>query len=390
MSIDHYDLVVVGASVSGEALISKLREFGYARRVLVIDRDSRMPYERPPLSKRYLSQPELADIAVEWAPGFEVTEAEAISLDPAARQVMVRFPGEVQDRPVSYERIVIATGADPIRLPIEPEGVLRLRTVEDADRIRKAATVVNARVGIIGAGAIGVELATSLRALGSEITVLDKANWPLERLLAGYLGSEVTQWLESSGITCRWGVDIAEISGEPGRWSVRLGSGEVLHFEVLLSAVGARPSVEWLESSGLLTDDRLVCDASGRVLAQGGTREHEFGIGDVVTRKLEDGSFGRTENWTAAAEQGAQLADRLLGLEAPGPECPYFWTDIGERKVQILGTLQAGNELEIEHENPERAQALYRVGGQETDGWIGINAQGLIARRRMAQTAATH
>lgn len=385
MNAAHFDLAVVGASVAGEALVSRLRDEGYGGRILVIDRDPRMPYERPPLSKRYLADSDPAEISVEWDAGLEVTVAEAVSVDPEARELRVRFSGEADERALNYQRLVIATGAAPVRLPIEPDGVLRLRTAADADRIRAAATVPGTRVGIIGAGAIGVELATSLRALGCEVTVLDKADRPLERLLAGHLGGEVTGWLEGMGIECRWGVDIAEIAGDPGDWRVRLGSGESVPFDLLIGAVGARPTVEWLESSGLLSEGRLLCDTDGRVLGPQGPREHEFAIGDVVTRRFADGSLTRTESWTAAAEQGAQLADRLLGREPDDPEIPYFWTEVADRRVQVLGALRPGGELEIEFQNQTRGQVLYRVGeGEAADGWIGVNTPGQIAQRRMA------
>jgi 3-phenylpropionate/trans-cinnamate dioxygenase ferredoxin reductase subunit len=307
-------------------------------------------------------------------------------LDAGRRELTIAMGAQGATGIVKYERLVIATGAAPIRLPIEPEGVLRLRRVEDADRIREAAKP-GARVGIIGAGAIGVELATSLNALGCEVTVLDKADRPLERLLAGHLGTEVTGWLDSLGVDCRWGVDIERIDGEPGDWTVRLGDGEELRFDALIGAVGARPIVGWLESSGLLTDGQLVCDEFGRVLAPGESPDGVFGIGDVVTRRLSNGSLMRTESWSAAGEQGRQIAEVLLGRNPADAEIAYFWTDVAGRKVQVLGSLRRDGELSTEFENEARGAVLYRVAVNEEDGgWIGVNAPAQIAMRRIAGT----
>lgn len=389
MRTHRFDLVVVGASVAAEALVSRLWDEGFEGTMLVLDRDPRMPYERPPLTKRYLTDPENTEIVVEWEGGVNVTVAEATRIDPVSQEVTVVLGSDGSTRVVRYEKLVVATGAAPIRLPIEPDGVLRLRSAEEADRIREVAGS-GVRVGIIGAGAIGVELATSMNALGCSVTVLDKADRPLERLLAGHLGSEVTDWLEGLGIDCRWGVDIEGIDGVPGDWSVRLGGNDELQFEALIGAVGARPIVGWLESSGLLTNGQLVCDDDGRVLAPGGPQDRVFGIGDVVTRQLPDGSLTRTESWSAAAEQGRRLADLLLGRSPAEAETAYFWTDVAGKKVQVLGALAREGQLSTEFENEARGAVLYRVteGGSDGGGWIGVNAPAQIAKKRMAGTAA--
>lgn len=381
---EAYDLVVVGASVAAEALISRMRELGDERSVLVVDRDARMPYERPPLSKLFLTRPDTTDISVTWDESVPVVTAEAHRVDPAAHTVELQLGEEHTPRTVRYGKLVIATGASPVSLPIEPPGVLRLRTIEDSAKIRAAGTAGN-RVGIIGAGAIGAELATSLRTNGADVVLLDKADRPLERLLVGHLGADVTSWLMALGIDCRWGVDIESIKGEPGNWTVILGDGSVLAFDALVSAVGARPITGWLEGSGLLTDGQLVCCPEGRVLCETGATD-VFGIGDVVTRELANGERMRTESWSAATEHGIHLAERLTGRSPDEPEMSYFWTDVAGRKVQVLGTLHRNGAIEVEFENPSRGAVLYRVSSDDgSEGWIGVNAQPKIAMLRMAR-----
>ena len=383
MTASRCEIVVVGASVAAEAFATRLGELGCDRELLVVDRDARMPYERPPLSKLYLTDPESAEIGVEWDERVPVTVAEAVAVDPEAKTVTLNAASG-SARTVEYGTLVIATGASPIEVPGWPRDMLQLRTADDADRLRGALDE-GVRLGIIGAGAIGAELATSARALGAEVVLLDKADRPLERLLAGHLGGDVTAWLQDLGVECRWEANISAIEGAPGGWSVSLeGGAEVLAFDVLVSAVGAHPAVEWLASSGLLSDGQLLCDDAGRVVTADGVRDDVYGIGDVVTRQLPDGSRLRTESWTAAAEHGVRLAERLMGAEPTAPEAPYFWTDVAGRKVQVLGTIDRDGAIAVEFENPARGAVLYSVVGADgTEGWVGVNAQPKIAMLRI-------
>ncbi|GAA2842751.1 3-phenylpropionate/trans-cinnamate dioxygenase ferredoxin reductase subunit [Leucobacter komagatae] len=383
MSSEPRRIVVVGASTAGEAFVGRLRELGHEGEIVVVDRDARMPYDRPPLSKGYLTDPDDTDIGVEWGAGTTITVGEATGLDTAARMLTYVEPnGAVRE--LTYDTLVIASGATPMRLPIEQPGVCHFRSAEDADRLRAAAGA-GTRVGIIGAGAIGAELATSLSSNGAAVVLLDKADRPLERLLVGYLGADVTSWLQSTGVDCRWGVDIERIAGAPGDWRVELGDGSQLPFDVLVSAVGVSPTVAWLAESGLLTAGQLRCDDTGRVITDNGPHPDVFAVGDVVTRVLSTGDVLRTESWSAAKEHGAQLAEHLTGAPITSAELPYFWTDVAGRKIQVLGTVRRQGKIEIEFESTSRGGVVYRVDGDDgSTGWIGVNAPARIAALRMS------
>ncbi|WP_411734582.1 NAD(P)/FAD-dependent oxidoreductase [Paeniglutamicibacter sp.] len=387
---NHYGLVVVGASVAAEALTSRLLEMGYMGEILVLDADPRMPYERPPLSKNYFADPEDTEIGVEWDQSISLTVARAIGVDHAVSTVTVMEDGSSDERVISYGTLVIATGAQSIHLPFEPSDVLGLRSAGDADKIRAAADA-GGKVGIIGAGAIGAELATSLRNRGAEVVLLDKSDRPLERLLAGHLGTEIARWLDDLGVESRWNVDITAITGGPGNWTVQLAGAEPVAVDVLVSAVGVRPAVGWLEASGLLRNGALVCDDEGRVLVGDQPADNIFAAGDVVTRQFPDGTLARTESWSAAVEQGSRLAEVFAG-QVPAPtELPYFWTDVAGRKIQVLGTVSREGFLDVEFENPARGATLYKITDPQnsTTGWIGINAQAKIAQLRMAATVGS-
>lgn len=378
-----FDIVVVGASVAAEALTSKLGELDYSGEILVVDRDPRMPYERPPLSKHFLTAHDEVDISVDWDQQVEFERAEAVGLEPENNVVHFSRVPSGESFSVEYDRLVITTGAQPFHLPIEPSGVLSLRTADDSEQIGHAAQP-GAHIGIIGAGAIGCELATSLRTLNTEVTLFDKAEAPLERLLAGNLGETVTAWLTELGVRCEFAADLTAINGGPGEWVISLGDGRDVRVDALVSAVGARPTVGWLAESGLLDAGQLVCDHNGQVLSPKGAAENIFAAGDVVTRLAADGSLSRTESWTATAEQGARLAEVLVKAEITAPEQPYFWTDVAGRKIQVLGMLHPQASLEIVSEQPERRATLYKASAPDgTVAWLGINSPQLIAKLRM-------
>lgn len=381
----HYEVVIVGGSVAAESFVSTLADLHGPQDVLVVDRDARMPYERPPLSKGYLSNPDNVEVDVEWEGPTSIVHAEATSVDVGRQSLLLRTDTGIEQQ-VGFDRLVIATGAQPNHLPFEPKGVLSLRSIHDTENIRISA-LRGSKVGIIGAGAIGVELASTLRAMGCEVAVVDQADRPLERLLAGHLGDTIAMWMEDLGIRTFWKATIQAINGEPGRWTVKVAGEPDLEVNTLISAVGSRPDIGWLAGSGLLTNGQLLCDEDGRVLFGDLASNTIFGAGDVVTRQLADGTTTRTESWSAASEQGSQLAHLLSGTSPiPGTEIPYFWTDVAGRKIQVLGTPDPDGILELESENSARGSLLYKVtdAQQNVCAWIGINAAAQIAKLRMA------
>lgn len=375
-------LVLVGGSVAATAFIERLRELDCFDPILVIDPDPDAPYDRPPLSKRYLFGADPDDIAVDWSNlGVEVLRAEALGVDIAASCVRVRAVADDTVSDIPFGRLVIATGALPARLPIEPPDTIVLRSAEDARRIRELASA-GKNVVIVGAGAIGVELASSLVRAGLRVTLLDHASGPLERLLGGHLAAEATDWLSAAGVDCRWQAQVKAITAVDGGWRVDLVGSAPLQADLLISAVGSRPAVAWLAGSALLTEGALLVDRDGRVIVDGVPSDTLFAIGDVASRRTA-GRLVRSESWTAARDQGARLAEHLIGV-AHEPEAPsYFWTEIAGRKIQVVGDLPPGSRISLDVDDPERGALLYRVDHEAGPSWIGVNAQPRIARLRL-------
>ncbi|RIV37961.1 NAD(P)/FAD-dependent oxidoreductase [Micromonospora radicis] len=373
------DLIVVGASVATTAFIERMRELGSGESITVLDNDPDAPYDRPPLSKHYLVDGDSEDIAVDWnGLDVELVRAEAVGVNPETHTLQVRGDDH-RDHDLRYGRLVIATGATPVHLPIEPPGLAVLRTAADARRIRAQASGRRS-VAIVGAGAVGVELASHLARQGSPVVLIDRAVGPLERLLAGHLADEVTDWLHGAGVVCRWRADITDISQIGDSWRVELADGERIEADVVVSAVGARPAVAWLAGSGLLTGDALLADADGRVVTADSVVADVYAMGDVVTRRRPDGRLERTENWAAARQQGMRLAEHICRAPRQPVPSPYFWIQVANRTIQIVGTLRPGARLDLEAANPDRRSALYRVRADGATAWIGVNAQPRIAK----------
>lgn len=374
-------VVVIGASVAGASFVTEARALGHRGPIVVIDADPDAPYDRPPLSKDFLASDDLRPAAPWWTGDCRLVNGRALSLDPEAGSVQVKMAdGSVQG--ISGARFVIATGSSPVRLPGEPEGVLRLRTADDARRLRDSVRA-GASATIIGAGTVGTELASSLTNAGCRVSVVDKADHPLERLLGGHLGAETTQWLTGAGVDVHLGTPINGIARGGGGWSVQLDDA-LLRSDLLISAVGTRPCTAWLENSGLDISNGIKCDGDGRAL---GSADAPIGsvyaVGDVASWQDVNGNHRRREDWTSAQRQGRHVAKQLFG-DAPPPadrELPYFWTHQFGRRIQILGTPDRDARLVQHVDIPERRAAFYTM---ESDGrptaWVAVNTPREFAR----------
>jgi len=380
-------IVIVGASVAASGFLEQIRDQGYERPITVIDHDLEAPYDRPPLSKQYLRSGEDDFIATDWDDfNVNIVRAKAIGVNPSESTVTVLDVHSGEASTMTFGSLIIASGAYPARLPFEPHDTKVLRTAQDARGIRSD-LYDGMNVVILGAGAIGVELASNLSALGSQVTVLDRATGPLERLLGGFLQEDITHWLNEIGVQTRWDINIKRVGKRGTTWEVEVDHGEILMADMVISAVGSRAAVEWLNESELLTDGQLRVDEFGRVIADSTACDHIFAIGDVASRVGADGNVMRTESWSAAREQGQLLAEYLMGNDLSSADTPYFWTEVAGRNLQVIGALQHDGAIHEVSNNPNRKSSLYRVDNPDgTEAWIGINAQPKIAQLMMRES----
>lgn len=341
--------MVVGASLAGLRAAEGLRRSGFEGDLVVVGAETHYPYDRPPLSKQLLTGKTDAagvqldrsdDLGIEWWLG-----ARATALDVVERRVQIEQvgsaspPGRADD--LSYDHLVIATGAAPRILPsFEPApGVHYLRTLDDSLQLREALLRAE-KVIVIGAGFIGLEVASSASSLGVDVTVLETLPVPLSRAIGDEMGNAVADFHRRHGVNVMTGVSVEGIVGAGAFEGVRLAGGEVIPGQLVVVGVGVAPVTSWLEGSGVDLDNGVLCDESLRVTRGGRPLPDVVAAGDVARwHHPALGAPVRVEHWTNAVEQGEAAARSLLMPEAApafGP-VPYFWSDQHGAKIQFVG-----------------------------------------------------
>lgn len=397
MSDARERIVVVGASLAGFHAARELRALGFDGELCVLGAEPHGPYDRPPLSKELLAGRRCAEeIALDRddAPGVEwLLGSEATGLDLDRRVVRAGA------REVAFDGLVIATGARPAALPGLPAlaagrpGVHALRSLADAQRLR-GDLQPGMRLLIVGAGFVGVEVATVAAAAGCEVTIVS-LEAPVA--VAGPQASAVcTQLLGEIGVRLLSGRTVAAVEERGVGRVAFLDDGTEVGFDAALVAVGARPAIEWLEGSGLVLDDGVVCDAS--LAAVGAVAV--VAAGDVARwpNAATGGGLTRVEHWGNAVEQGAAAARTLL--EGPGPHTAYaavpdVWSDHLGVRLQAVGELRQAARFDVVAGAPEERRFAAAAYGAD-DRLVGAVAYDMpreIARRRaqlVEQVAAAH
>jgi len=345
-----------------------LRRGGFEGRLTVVGEEDLAPYDRPPLSKQVLMgtwAPEQARLKVDPLVEADLRLAtRAIGLDLESRAVVVHT-GER----LAFDGCVIATGATPRQLPGTRwmPGLFMLRTFEDCLAIRAAAEAAT-RVVVVGAGFIGSEVASACRSLGREVTVIEAMPVPLERAVGTEMGAVLGGLHASHGTDLRLGAGVAGIEGEEHVEGVRLTDGTTIEAEVAVVGIGVRPATDWLEGSGVVLDNGVVCDEFCRVLTPHGPDDGIVAAGDVA-RWFNPfyGESMRVEHWTNAVEQSDAAARTLLvgPTEAYAP-VPYFWSDQYGQRIRFVGHASGGEVVEVVEGSTEAMKfvATYRREGR--------------------------
>ncbi len=329
-------IVVVGGGLAAGTFVTQLREHGHDGEVVLLAEEAHAPYERPPLSKDLLLDKGTPDDAAVHEPAWYAehdvdlrTSTSATAIDVAGRRVQAG--GEWLD----YDELVLATGARPRHLPLADDSgapAVYLRTLDDSLALRTRLTE-GTRIGIIGAGWIGLEVASAARQHGAEVTVLESLDLPLLRVL----GSEVSQVFadlhREHGVDLRLGVQVTGISSRGDGATVALGDGSALDVDLLVVGVGVQPNTELAEAAGLTVDNGIRTDARLRT-----SDEHVHAIGDVAN--IDHPVLGhplRVEHWDTARKHGAALAATLAGTPTDAAELPYFFTDQYDLGMEYVG-----------------------------------------------------
>lgn len=356
---DH--VLVVGASLAGLRTVEALRREGFGGRITVVGEEAEWPYDRPPLSKQFLVDDwEESKLALSRR-GVEVLEAEwklglsATSLAPDRLQVAL-----ADGTSLEADTIVLATGARARRLPFghDLEGVLALRTLEDAQRLRGAFSSARNAV-IVGAGFIGMEVAASCRCRGLEVAVVDPLEAPLVRGLGAMLGERVAKRHREEGVVFHLGTGVSAIEGQEKVSQVQLSNGERLPADLVVVGIGAAPATEWLAGAGLEIDNGVCCDATGST-----GRDGVFALGDCARwTNAHYPERPRFEHWTSAVEQSVVVAKRIVNGRADVfAPIPYVWTDQFDLRIAIAGEIREGDEMHVGHGDLESGRFLALFG----------------------------
>ncbi len=329
-------IVVVGGGLAAGTLVTELREQGHDGEVVLLAEESHAPYERPPLSKDLLlgkGTPEDAAVhEAAWYAGHGIdlrTGTAATAIDPAGRRV------EAGGAWVDYDHLVLATGARPRHLPMADASgvpVVHLRTLDDSLALRERLTE-GTRVGIIGGGWIGLEVAAAARHHGAEVTVLESLDLPLVRVLGPEVAAVFADLHREHGVDLRTAVEVTAITGRGDGATVALGDGSALDVDLLVVGVGVQPNVELAEAAGLVVDNGIRTDHLLRT-----SDEHVHAIGDVANADHPVlGHPLRVEHWDTARKHGRALAATLTGNPTAADALPYFFTDQYDLGMEYVG-----------------------------------------------------
>ncbi|WP_315915106.1 FAD-dependent oxidoreductase [Arthrobacter sp. lap29] len=341
--------VIVGAGLAGAKTAQALREEGFAGRIVLLGQEPERPYERPPLSKDFLqgkSEREKIFVhAQSWYAEHNVelrTSTKVTGIDRSAHRVDCARGG-----PVSYDKLLLATGASPRQLSVpgsDRHRVYYLRRIEDSQQL-KFALSVSSRVAILGAGWIGLEVAAAARAAGLEVTVLERGELPLQRILGTAPAEIFAKIHRDHGVDLRCGVQGTRIIGDDPRQptGVALSDGSQLGVDLVVAGIGAVPNTLLAQAAGLELENGVMVDKHLR-----SSDPDIYAAGDVANAFHPLlGKHIRSEHWYNALSQPAVAARSMLGQDAVYAELPYFYSDQYELGMEYSGYVAPGGYDEI-------------------------------------------
>ncbi|XDZ50564.1 3-phenylpropionate/cinnamic acid dioxygenase ferredoxin--NAD(+) reductase subunit [Neisseriaceae bacterium CLB008] len=343
MNMTH-PIIIVGAGQAGSMVCVNLRQNGYAGPIVLIGAEGHHPYERPPLSKDALLNPEaaptpilpptyFAEQAIDYRSG-----ATVVAIDRVAETVTLDT-GEV----LAYAQLVLCMGARIRQLPLldalGTDRVHTLRTLEDAHKLRSVLQP-NRRVALVGGGVIGLELAASAMALGcAEVTVIEQGGRVMQRIAPVAISDYLLAYHQAQGVRVHLDADIVSATKDAaGSIQLTLASGQVIKADDVIYGIGVVPNMALAEAAGLVTQQGIVIDHR-----QAQTNDPKiYAAGDVATCfNAAEGSYTRRETWENANLQAAKIARSILGLAPTEDQAAWFWTDQYTLNIQFVGDMAA-------------------------------------------------
>jgi len=343
-------LVIVGGGPAGLSTARSYRQTGGEGHVTILTTEAYPPYNRPPLTKEYL-RGELAqkELFLENPGWYEENGVELRLRTSAAALHPDRRAVETEDgEEVPYDALVLATGSEPIRIPVpgaDDPDILTMRTVEDSNRLQSLA-VEGSRAVVAGSGFIGCEAAASLSLRGADVTLISLEEAPQKERLGDEVADRIQNWLEGYRVDLRLDAGIESIDWRDGGYEVSIQGGDTVSAGVVLFGTGVRGRTSLAESAGLRVDGGVVTDSSMRASVPG-----IFAVGDIARAYNE--SAGRhlsVEHWGDALEHGRIAGTVIAGGEAAWAMAPGFWSTIGGHTIKYWAWGDGWDELRFEEE----------------------------------------
>lgn len=342
-------VVIIGAGHAGCQLAFSLRDKGFTGQIALVNGEPEQPYQRPPLSKAYMERGQ-ADIL--WfrqaeayaARNIRLVSGQATAVDREARTVTLGDNTEI-----AYNHLVFATGTRTRPLPeiLLDQGLRTLKTLKDAEKLRCALSKAQS-LCIIGAGFIGLELASYASRLGKRVEIVESGVRPMARAVSGSISAYFLNRHRAAGVTFHLGRLIRSVNRTDGRTILTLDDGTVVEADVVVAAIGVTAEVGLAQAAGLDVDDGILVDRHLQ------TKDPAISaIGDCARYpSVHAGTSLRLESVQNANDHARLLADRLTGGTAVYEALPWFWSDQGTDKLQIAG-LPGPAEREVLRGTPE-------------------------------------
>ncbi|CAN5305481.1 FAD-dependent oxidoreductase [soil metagenome] len=375
--------VVIGANLAGGSAVVTMRSEGFDGRIVLVGEEPHPPYERPPLSKEYLRGETPFEKSFLVAPSWYAENDVDLRLGTRCSGVDVNGRAvelEGGER-IAYDAVLVATGGRNrlLRVPgSDLEGIFELRTREDADRIREAASQGRHAV-VVGAGFIGAEVAASLRDLGLEVAVVELFDAPLVRVLGSRLGRVLEGIHRDRGVSFHFSQVVARFEGHRRVERVVTDRGTSLDCDFVVVGVGIEPSVDVVRDSGLRLENGIAVDARCRSSVEG-----IYAAGDVANHQHPlFGASVRVEHWDNALKQGAAAARNMIGREEVFDDPHWFWSDQFGVNIQYVGHAPTWDELVVRGSIPDLSFVAFYL----KDGLV-VAAVGLGRGKDVRRAAA--
>ena len=372
-------IIIVGAGQAGAQAVQSLRQGGYGGPLTLIGSEPHLPYQRPPLSKKFLTYETdeerllLRPAALYSELGVEVKVGHAATQIDTTHHRIRLMTGEE----LAYSKLLIATGMRPRPLSIsgvELSGVVMLRSLMDAAGIRSHLQP-GKRIVVIGGGYIGLEVAAVARGLGLDVTVLEAAERVLGRVVAPDVSAFFTDLHRSRGVDLRVATGVVAIEGETHVEAVTLADGTRLQADLVLVSIGAVPETRLADSAGLEVHDGILVDAEARTSAA-----DVYAAGDCA--RFQSARYARSirlESVQNAIDQAKTAVLSMLGQTPVYDPVPWFWSDQYDVKLQIVGLSQGYDTIHIDGDPEKRAFSVAYIGAGKLLAVDSINH----ARRHM-------